>query len=469
MSRPPDARGCWWIAGALALLALLIKVPTLSTPLYWDEMAWTEQALWLSRGNLFRAIPGLRPAATFWGHPPGLHVAMAAIWKVVGYSIPSAHLFIAAFSAVGVASVFVLGRWIADVRTGLLAALCTLVAPVYVAQSGMFLADLPLAALAPLMVYLGLRDRYAAYVVCSCAMVLIKETAIGLVVAFLAFELLRHGPGSADTWRRIVRLSVPLWVIGAFFLLQKLTTGHFFAIYDFEVPLVRLDLDTIASKALLITRFVFVDQHRFLVILLVVAALVVDRRARRRDELVLLVLVMITFGYVFSAILILKRYLLPVLPFLYLLGARSLRSLIPWPRLHAAAAVLLVLALAWPLRFDPFWGNGEFNLTYLDVVRVNQDIARFVEREFPGATVAAPWPQLRFLRIPELGYVTSPVRVVNFPGPIDDATLVFVSVPWDGTPSTLRRMAQADGWHLLRRSQAGDAIAELYGRPGTQR
>src|SRR6478672_12729326 len=95
---------------SLAAATILLKLPTLDTPAYWDEMGWLRQAAWLSEGSMRRAIPGFRGAAEFWGHPPGLHVILATLGKVFGVSVGSAHALIALFSAVGVCGTFLLAR-----------------------------------------------------------------------------------------------------------------------------------------------------------------------------------------------------------------------------------------------------------------------------------------------------------------------------------------------------------------------
>jgi hypothetical protein len=92
------------------MAAFVAKLPTLDTLPYWNELQWIQQAHRLSAGTLERAVPGLHRPGLLSGHPPALFVTVAAIWKVAGYSVSSAHLLIAAFAAVGVVSIFLLGR-----------------------------------------------------------------------------------------------------------------------------------------------------------------------------------------------------------------------------------------------------------------------------------------------------------------------------------------------------------------------
>src|SRR5437773_1858766 len=100
-----------------AVLVFFAKFPILTVPLYWDEMGWAHQAHWLSGVNLARALPGLRPPDAFWGHPPALHLTLASLAKVFGYSIVLAHLIAICFAFIGVWFTFLLGRLIYDAKT----------------------------------------------------------------------------------------------------------------------------------------------------------------------------------------------------------------------------------------------------------------------------------------------------------------------------------------------------------------
>lgn len=454
-----------WAPLGLVALTLLCKLPTLATPAYWDEIAWLEQAHALSQRGLLTALPGLHPPAAFWGHPPGLHLSAAAIWKVVGYSLASAHLLIAGFAATGVVATYLVGRFVRDAWTGGLAALLLLFSPLYLAQSGMFLADVPITALGTLAVYLGLRGRTAGYLAAASAMVLIKETSIAFLLAFLAYLLLVDGPGSRAAWRRVLVYSAPLGLIGLFFVAQKIATGHFVFIYEFDVALFELDAAIVKSQVRSITRWIFVEQGRWLVSLLIAAALIVRREARRDRLLLLFALAVGLFGYAFSVLLYLPRYLLPVLPLFYLLGAASVMALFRRRSLQVAAAILWLGLGAASMRSHPMHRNGEFDLGYLDVVRVNREISEHLEERFPDATILAAWPQSRQLSQPRLGYVARRHDVVQFervPAPATPAALIVVSSPWTGPQAELRAHAQSEAWRLIHRASRGEAVAELF-------
>jgi 4-amino-4-deoxy-L-arabinose transferase-like glycosyltransferase len=459
------------LASGLFLLTALLKVPTLGTPAYWDEMAWLGQAHELWRHDLWWALPGLHPAAAFWGHPPGLHLLGAALWKLTGPSLTSAHLLIALFAGLGVASTHLLGRELGDARSGTWAALLLLATPLYFAQAGFFLADVPITALGVTTLWLLLRGRTAAYLACATAMLLIKETSIALLAAFLLYLLLRDGPRSAAVWRRTALLATPLLVIGAFFVAQKIATGHFFFIYEFEIELFYLTPATAWNQFRFVTEWIFREQQRWLITALIAVAVSTRGRFWKRPELHLLLVVATVFGYAFAILLLLPRYLLPVLPFLYLAGLQALRSLVPSSRLRDVLAAGLVVAVVAAHASPRFFGSGETDLAYVTVARLNREACAEIEQRFPAATVLAAFPQVRQLAVPLLGYVEASRRAVSFEAnPEASADLILTSAPWAGPRLALRERAGQEGWRLLRRwsdggEGANEIAVELYARP----
>jgi len=92
------------------------------------------------------------------------------------------------------------------------------------------------------------------------------------------------------------------------------------------------------------------------------------------------------------------------------------RRLREWTGLVAlsAAAFVAGLFINPPYRFAP-----EDNLEYATVIRLHQAAVGAIVAQMPNATVLTAWPATDELQKPELGYVTTPVRVValgNFSG-----------------------------------------------------
>jgi 4-amino-4-deoxy-L-arabinose transferase-like glycosyltransferase len=450
---------------SLAVATILLKLPTLDTPAYWDEMGWLRQAHWLSEGSLRRAMPGLHPAAEFWGHPPGLHLILATLGKGFGVSLQTAHALIAVFAALGVCATFLLARYWHGTRTAWLAALFLLLSPVYLAQSGMFLADVPVTALGALATYFVVKDRYVPYVACASCMVLLKETAIVLVVALLLYRFVVMSRFRQARLRDVARYGLPLAVIGAFFLLQKATTGHFFFIYDYQVELFQFTPALVRNKFGVITKWIFIDQYRFFFTALIVLNLAVNAKARRR-ELWLFAFVVVLSGYSFSVLYLLLRYLLPVLPLFYILAAASILDLARGPRLQLVVACVALAMMSWSLMSQPLIMNGETTLGYLDIVAMHKAAIDRLARERPDARVLTTWPHTDELKQPLFGYVHQPIdsKPLRAESDLREADLILVSQPASGPEVTLRELARRGAWRLIMRQEKGRAWIELYAR-----
>jgi hypothetical protein len=146
----------------LALLALVFaaKLPTMSTPYYWDETLWIGWAHRLAGMPLWSVLPGLHePSTMFANRAPGLFALMAALFKLTGPSIWLSHFAITCLAYVGVYYTYRLGALLYGATAGVLAALFLFFNGMYFAQAGMFLADVPVTACGVACVFHAVQRR----------------------------------------------------------------------------------------------------------------------------------------------------------------------------------------------------------------------------------------------------------------------------------------------------------------------
>jgi hypothetical protein len=101
----------------------------------------------------------------------------------------------------------------------------------------------------------------------------------------------------------------------------------------------------------------------------------------------------------------LERYLLPVLPLLYIAMGAAFFTLRPvWRNagLSTVAAGLLIGLFVNPPYPFPF----ENNLAMVDFVELHRDAAEFLEASYPNRTIYTAWPLTAALRDPAFGYIT---------------------------------------------------------------
>lgn len=452
----------------LVVVVLAAKLPTLATPYYWDETLWIRFAHRLSELPLWHVLPGCHPPTLFGGRPPGLYLPLAALFKITGPSIWLSHLAIAGFAALGVAFTYRLGALLYGSTAGLFAALFLFLNPLYFAQAGMFVADLPASACGVASVYWALRRRYGPYLLFALVLVLLKETALAIVFAVSAYVLIRERRrGIAAALRAALPWAVPLIVMGLYYTAQKLTSGSFFVQYAEQFDWLQPEL--LLQQARTVTRWIFVDQLRWIFTALVALHLLRDRSARRRPELLLFGMIFVCSGYAFSALYLLPRYLLPVMPYVAILGAAALIGVFRRPAIQTTVGVALLALLALRLPGSDAPGTREWDLGYLAAVKAYTATAHRLEREHRDARILTTWPLTECLRRPELGYVAAPLQAARArsDGWLDGATpidLVVTCSPGDAAAG-LTTYAAAQGFIAVDRIVADHAHCELYAAP----
>lgn len=423
-----------------ALILLLTHLPYLDLPYYWDELGqFIPAALDLFRRGLWvprSTIPNV--------HPPGLMVYLAAVWHLAGCSIVVTRVAMLAAASVSVLLSFLLAIRLSRNAGGapaFFAVLLLMASPLFYTQAMLAQLDLPAMLFTIWALLLFLHERCRAAALAATALVLVKET--GLVVpAVFAVWLWREGRRKDAAW-----FALPAAALAGWLVLLWTTTGHplgnhQFTDYNLFYPLHPMRL----AIALLRRAFYlgFADFHwiGWIGIALAWRRVPLFRGRAWRVTAVLALAQVVVVSVLGGAVL--ERYLLPVLPLLYIAMAvawSSLPSRWARPAQVAMAAGMLVFLFWNPPYPYPF----ENNLAMVDFVRLQQSAASFLERNYPAERVVTAWPLTAALRRPDLGYVGRrvPVREVAGFRPEDLAALdpaavrVFAlysrewETPWD--------------------------------------
>ena len=412
---------------AILLLAIVLigKTPTMSLPYHWDELeAYVRPAHYVAEAGIWRIVPGTYPDApeydpavskdnpeeTFFGHPPGLYFSLALFYTLFTESIWISHLFILAFAFLGVYYTYRLGSFLFDRVAGLFAALFLFGTPLYFAQAGLVLGDLPITALGVMSVYYALRQRYGVFLLCSVYMVLVKETSIAILVALWLYVLWTQ-KNQPDIKRNLAMISIPIWILGLFFLGQKLTTGSVFPNPYKEYNQVFYFNWSHASWVL---RWTLLEQYRWVLCGLVGVHFLVCRGRAWKSEYVLFALIGLFYMGAFCFLFFMTRYILPFLPYLCLAAAAAIVALARNRGVQAAVAVIILIAFG-----TKFYGHsagysnyGE-DLQYTDMIAIHQQACRYIETNFENPNVVTLYPVSLMLQEPYLGYVKRAIPVVS--------------------------------------------------------
>ena len=449
------------------LIVILSKLSILSTPYYWDEIGWIRSAHWLSDKNLLKAIPGFHPPATFFGHPPGLHVSMAFLFKLFGESIWLSHLFIVCFSFIGIYFTYLLGSYLFGRLTGIFSALFLFFTPMYFAQSGMYLGDIPVTAIGIMSIYFGLKRKYFSYIASSIYLVLLKETGAAIVLAFLIYLLISEFKKAKSIYIEVLKYSIPLLLFTGFMVLQKFTSGKFFGIYSFEFDVYKYTAEAIFTDFISIIKWIFLYQYRFIFLIIIISGFIFNRKIFFRKEMLLFGSIVFLIVLIFSCFYFLPRYILPSLPYLYIMAAWVLTELIKSIKLQVMVSLILIILSVSSLSGSTSYGNNEWNMKYVNHVNMYRSMCNYIERKFPNSSILTIFPFNTSLKQPYLGYVSKPLHSISFDKSIDEGEydlILFSDPSVEERELRLKGYVKKNGMILVKKVEGEGVISKLYAK-----
>lgn len=390
----------WWFAAALASLVFLAHAALFGLPYFWDELGqFVPAALDILHDGAW--IPhSTVPNA----HPPGVMAYLALAWRTFGYSIPATRASMLVLASCAVVATYLLSNQLmrgAGRIAALVPALLLVFDPLFYMQSMMAQLDMPAMMFTLAALILFFQDRHKAAALACTALVLAKETG-ALVPLMLGAVLVFERRFRFACYYLAPFVALSLW----FYELWR-GTGQLFGDAGFTHYNLGYALNPVRASLSLTRRiyYLFLADFRW-------AGSAAILFAWRRTSIYSSRAWRIVWAFVGAHALMvsllggaeLERYLLPVIPLLYVaMGAawQTLRPLWRGASLATVAAGLLVGLFVNP----PFPFPYENNLAMVDFVRLHRDAAQFVEQMYPRETIHTAWPLTAALRNPSFGYV----------------------------------------------------------------
>ncbi len=301
------------LLAAFALLVFLTHLPYFGLPYFWDELGqFVPAALDILRDGAW--IPhSTVPNA----HPPGVMAYLALVWRIAGYSIPATRLSMLVLAAATVICTFFLAGELSRDRIPAILAVGLLAAdPLFYTQSMLAQLDMPAMLFTVLGLLLFLSDRHAAAAAACTALVLAKETGALLPLIFLV--VLYRDPARS---RYAAYYLAPFAALAIWFFALWHSTGYLFGDPGFTHYNTTYSLNPVRASVALLRRFyyLFIDDFRWVGSIAIFFAWKQARLYSTRAW-------KITWGFIAAHILLvsllggatLERYLLPVLPLVYI-------------------------------------------------------------------------------------------------------------------------------------------------------
>jgi 4-amino-4-deoxy-L-arabinose transferase-like glycosyltransferase len=464
------------LTASFALLVFLAHLPYFGLPYFWDELGqFVPAALDILHDGAW--IPhSTVPNA----HPPGVMAYLALVWRIAGYSVTATRLSMLALAAASVIVTFVLGGELSRHRApAILAVIFLLFDPLFFTQSMLAQLDMPAMLFTGLGLLLFLADRHAAAAVACTALVLSKETGAILPLIFMIVLFLDRARSKYAAYYLAPFAALAIW----FFALWH-STGHIFGDPGFTHYNIDYSLNPVRASVSLLRRFfyLFIDDFRWVGTL---AILVAWRRARLYSSRAW----KITWSFIAAHILLvsllggaeLERYLLPVLPLVYIAMGAAFEMVRPRWRYLGAAALASGL-LAGLFLNPPFPFPYENNLALVDFVELHRAAAQALEKSYPDKTIYTAWPLTQALRNPAFGYVdramsaaeTSDLHfsTLNALNPSSVDVLVLYSRTWEPSWGVLRWPALRDflgRFYEYQREMTPAEVRQRFGLVSLQR
>jgi hypothetical protein len=380
----------------------------LNLPYFWDEHGqFIPTALDLLRSGSWVAhstVPNI--------HPPGVEAYLVLWYEAFGYSIVVTRIAMLMVAGFGLLLVFLLSLELSRGLPGLpafYAVVFLALSPLFYMQSMMAQLDAPAMVLTLLSVLLFLKSKYRLSALACVALVLVKETgAVTPAVLFLLLVFKRQ-------WRNALwYLIAPAALAGWLFVLHR-ATGYWMGNPGFEHYNIGYSLQPVRVVITILRRGYYLFFAEFRWVGLVTILLAWKRLWALRSP------AWSAIGVVCAANLALvtffggaalERYLLPVLPFFYVLVSVALVLLPRWQRLSVATALFAGLAVSifWN---PPYPFPFENNYAMVDFVELQKAAADYMENHLPHQRIATAWPYTSALRNRDFGYVHRPLRTIE--------------------------------------------------------
>ncbi len=406
---PTLARSHLLVFGVVFAALVALHLPYLTLPYFWDELGQFIPASL----DILRDFAWVPHSTVPNVHPPGVMAYLAAVWKVLGYSVIATRLAMLAVAAAGVYATFILCIRMCRTVPGVpafTAAGLLIITPLFYTQSMLAQLDMPAMTLTAVSLLLFLDKRYTWCVAACTALVLVKETGAIAPVVFAGWMMWRD-----RDWKRAAWFALPLVALSIWLVVLWRATGHILGDSGFAHYNVAYQLHPVRLVATLLRRlyFLFLADFRWIATFVILLAL---RKTRYFYRWEWTVAALYAGGHVLLVSIFggaaLERYLLPVFPLLYIAAATGWAALIPKWRYASQAVVAagLFAGLYWN---PPFPFPLENNLAMVDFVELQRAAAEYVDRMAPNATVASAWPYTGALRNPDMGFTKHAYKVVE--------------------------------------------------------
>ncbi len=244
----------------------LLKINHLNLPYYWDDIYPYVSA------SVYSATHGLTPL--LYGidasHPPFFPMTLASSFFIFGINSTVARIMIIIFAGLSIFLTYIIGREFFDQTTGIISSLLLMSTPLFLSQSSIPQITVLEIALFLVTFYFFLSKKYVLFSI-SCSLLLLTKE-IFIFVPFLSLFIFIYT--NRFDIKKIFLILFPLIIFLLWMLSNNYIYGWFLAPYGAEI--VHSSPLYILANFLLISKYLFFDDFRWVLSFIVIALPAID-------------------------------------------------------------------------------------------------------------------------------------------------------------------------------------------------
>lgn len=383
----------------MALALVLIKIPHLSLPHYWDE-AWPfAAAIQHLYENGISMLPDSVPSNISRGHPLLFHVLASSWMKIFGSSLVAKNTFPLLVSVVLLFVIYYLSKSLFRRNLAYIITFLFGMQQMFLVQSSFLLLEVMLTLWGMLVIYGFLNNKKWMYLLFGTALLLTKESGIVLIIAVLGWYFLSQlftnykNLKTKLFWKNLLIYFTPVLIASLYFIIQKIQLGWFF--FPKHIGFMSFEWEVILNKLTIIRRILFNTSGRWILSLFFLLSVLIllwkntsfskkglqinfswfNRNHANTIGFFLLFLI----GYIiFSSLNFLSnRYLMITLPVFIMIVVHFVDSAINTKLLRISFLIIVAVILIIPSTKRE--KNLDVNFGFVDAVKVHHRVKEFCE------------------------------------------------------------------------------------------
>lgn len=454
---------------AIIVIFIIIKIPYLTLPFYWDE-AWVYgPALRIMEANKLSLLPDALPIYYSRGHPLLFHF-MGALWlRIFGTSLIASHTYALTISIALILTVFYFGKKLFSKEAGLIACIFLLFQPIFQAQSVLVLPEVMVSLFSLLTIYSFIKQRRLIYILSATLLLYTKETGIVAIAACGAWFLIETFfiKKNEFLWKKFILnsacLILPLAFIVLYFIVQKKMNGWYF--FPEHINYLLHDSRTFSGKFESYCSYLFIYWGRNVLTASIIISLFIYFFKKKNihnpanKPLIILTIFILFFLIASSFNFYSDRYTMSMIgPFViitaYLIHA-TFKKIFLYGFVVAVIAVQLFIQM-------PKKTSSDHNLGYAESIKTHQEMVEYcLENKFRNKKIFTHFLMIGNLQNPYCGYITDDQKFSDVSTVFTDSTDLCIFSNMEGKED-YEALKKTGKLKLLKRFESCQAWSEIY-------